>query len=295
MMLVEVDTAFEVEVFLESSGVDGDPALGLADGDFTVKQYRVPGGAWTTISGTITEVDFGLYVVPISGTENDTYGCIWIRLVAFGMVTFVGKVAQAVGYSPESAIATASEIAALQSDTNDIQTRLPAALVSGRMDSSVGAMATGTLTASALASDAVTEIQLGLPTAAAVAAIQSDTDNIQTRLPAALSGGRMDSITNAMAAGVVTAAVIATDAIDADAVAADAVTKIQNGLVTSSALDDVAAKIDSLEAVALGRWEVTGNQLILYEMDGTTPLATFDLLDATGTPSSTSIFERVPA
>lgn len=52
----------------------------------------------------------------------------------------------------------AADIAGLQSDTNDIQTRLPAALVSGRMDSSVGAMAAGTLTASALAADAVDEI-----------------------------------------------------------------------------------------------------------------------------------------
>src|SRR3990167_2320371 len=44
-------------------------------------------------------------------------------------------------------------------DTNDIQTRLPAALVSGRMDSSVGAMAANTFTASAVASDAVTEVR----------------------------------------------------------------------------------------------------------------------------------------
>lgn len=47
---------------------------------------------------------------------------------------------------------------AIQVDTDDIQTRLPAALVGGRMDASVGAMAANTLTASALATDAVTEI-----------------------------------------------------------------------------------------------------------------------------------------
>lgn len=38
----------------------------------------------------------------------------------------------------------------LQADTDDIQTRLPAALVSGRMDSSVGAMASNVLTAAAI-------------------------------------------------------------------------------------------------------------------------------------------------
>jgi hypothetical protein len=54
--------------------------------------------------------------------------------------------------------AVKAETASIQSDTNDIQTRLPAALVSGRMDSSVGAMAANTLTASALATDAREEI-----------------------------------------------------------------------------------------------------------------------------------------
>lgn len=56
---------------------------------------------------------------------------------------------------------TAGDIVA---DTNDIQSRLPAALVSGRIDASVGAMAANTLSASALAADAVTEIQSGLST-----------------------------------------------------------------------------------------------------------------------------------
>ncbi len=50
----------------------------------------------------------------------------------------------------------------LSAATADIQSRLPAALVSGRIDASVGAMAANTLTASALAADAVTEIVAGL-------------------------------------------------------------------------------------------------------------------------------------
>ncbi len=52
-----------------------------------------------------------------------------------------------------------TQFAVLQADTDDIQTRLPAALVSGRMDASVGAMAANTLTASALATDAAQEIR----------------------------------------------------------------------------------------------------------------------------------------
>ncbi len=64
-----------------------------------------------------------------------------------------------------------TQIAAVQADTDNIQTRIPAALVSGRIDASVEAMAANTLTASALATDAVTEIAAGIsvPSASTVA------------------------------------------------------------------------------------------------------------------------------
>lgn len=52
--------------------------------------------------------------------------------------------------------AVKAETATILADTNDIQTRLPAALVSGRMDSSVGAMAANVLTAAAINADAIT-------------------------------------------------------------------------------------------------------------------------------------------
>jgi hypothetical protein len=55
---------------------------------------------------------------------------------------------------------TAQTAGDIMADTNDIQTRLPAALVSGRMDSSVGAMAAGVLTATAIAADAITPAKI---------------------------------------------------------------------------------------------------------------------------------------
>ena len=73
---------------------------------------------------------------------------------------------------------------------------------------------------------AIKAVTDNLPNSGALSTIQSDLDDIQTRLPAALVGGRMDSSVGAMAAAVITAAAIATDAIDADALAADAVTEI---------------------------------------------------------------------
>ena len=72
-------------------------------------------------------------------------------------------------------VKTATDV---ETDTADIQSRLPAALVSGRIDASVGAMAANTLTASALATDAVTEIQSGLATQASVDVIDGIVDSI---------------------------------------------------------------------------------------------------------------------
>jgi hypothetical protein len=64
-----------------------------------------------------------------------------------------------------------TETASIQTDTNDIQARLPAALVSGRIDASVGAMAANVMTAAAAAADLTTELQSGLATAANLATV----------------------------------------------------------------------------------------------------------------------------
>lgn len=84
-----------------------------------------------------------------------------------------------------SSRATQTSVDAVQADTDNLQTRLPAALVSGRIDASVGAVAANTLTAAALATDAVAEIQAGLSTldAAGVrAAVGLATANLDTQL-----------------------------------------------------------------------------------------------------------------
>lgn len=80
-----------------------------------------------------------------------------------------------------------ADIAGVQADTDNLQTRIPAALVSGRMDCSVGAMAADTLTASSLAADAVAEIQSGLSTLNAAGvrtAVGLASANLDTQLSA---------------------------------------------------------------------------------------------------------------
>lgn len=76
--------------------------------------------------------------------------------------------------------------------------RIPAALVSGRMDCSVGAMAANVMTAAAAAADLTTELQSGLATSSALStlqttadAIETDTQDIQSRIPDALDNGNI--------------------------------------------------------------------------------------------------------
>lgn len=54
-----------------------------------------------------------------------------------------------------------TDVAGVQTDTNDIQTRLPAALVGGRMDSHVGDMAANVLTAAAINAGAIASGKIG--------------------------------------------------------------------------------------------------------------------------------------
>lgn len=76
--------------------------------------------------------------------------------------------------------AVKSQTGAIETDTQDLQSRTPAALVSGRMDSSVGAMAANTMTAAAAAPDLTTELQANLALEASVQSVKSKTDNLPT-------------------------------------------------------------------------------------------------------------------
>jgi hypothetical protein len=98
-------------------------------------------------------------------------------------------------------IKTATDV---ETDTQDIQSRIPAALVDGRIDSYLGATANNVITNNTIASNAIgnsqlatsaiNAIQSGLATDTQATAIENDTQNIQSRLPTALVDGRMASV-----------------------------------------------------------------------------------------------------
>ncbi len=162
-----------------------------------------------------------------------------------------------------SSRASGAALTTVQADTDDIQSRLPAALVGGKIDASVGALGTGAITAASfaagaidaaaiatdaigsaeLAASAVTEIQSGLATSAALGTAQADLDDIQTRLPAALVSGRIDASVGAMAAAVITATSLGADAITASKVAGDVGAEIAASVRTE--LTTELARIDA--------------------------------------------------
>lgn len=95
----------------------------------------------------------------------------------------VGSPTTVVGLSGTT-VKTATDV---EADTVDIQGRLPAALVSGRIDASVGAVAADAIDSTALAASAVTEIQSGLSTLTAAGvrtAVGLASANLDTQLDA---------------------------------------------------------------------------------------------------------------
>lgn len=158
-------------------------------------------------------------------------------------------------------VKTATDV---ETDTQDIQSRLPAALVSGRIDASVGAMASGVLTATAIAADAITDAKVasdvtiasvtgavGSVTGAVgsvTGAVGSVTGNVGGNVTGSVGSVATGGISaTSFAAGAIDSAAIATNAIDAAALAADAITEIQSGLATAASLTTVEGKIDTID------------------------------------------------
>jgi hypothetical protein len=134
-------------------------------------------------------------------------GVEWVALRIRGVSNMLPVLIEieldAVDYQDAAAFGL-SRLADIETDTQNIQSRIPAALVGGRIDSYLGATANNVITNNTIASNAIgnsqlatsaiNAIQSGLATDTQAAAIETDTQNIQSRLPAALVDGRMASV-----------------------------------------------------------------------------------------------------
>lgn len=137
-----------------------------------------------------------------------------------------------------------TQLSGVQSDTDNIQTRIPASLVSGRIDASVGAMASNVLTASAVNADAFTAAkfasdvgtEFGTATWATTTRLLTAGTNIVLAKGTGVTG-----FNDLDAAGVRSAVGLATANLD---------TQIGT-LATASALATVDTNVDDIEA-ALG-------------------------------------------
>lgn len=280
------------------------PETGEAAGQ---PQVSKNGAAFGNTSATLTAVANGLYYVELTAAELDTLGKVIVRyksantaefqdigmvftLDLFTSVTQTGDSYARVGAPVGASIS--ADIAGVQSDTNDLQTRLPAALVSGRIDATVGAMQADVVTATAiqadaigsseLAASAVTEIQSGLATAASLTTVEGKIDTI-------------DDFVDTEIATLVTNVATILAAVDTEVAAIKAITDL---LTLAGIADAVLSRpVSSVEGTAafrslagaisklVNKVEIDGATLRIKKTDDTTDYGTQTLTtDAAAVP-----------
>lgn len=305
-----------------------------ANGRIDANVVTAAGTAWG--SGAITAASIATDAITAAKIAADAIGASELAADAVTEIQTGLSTLTAAGVRSAVGLASANldtQLAAVQADTDDIQTRLPAALVSGRIDASVGAMAANVLTATAIAADAITDAKvasdvtiasvtgavgsvtgnvggdvvgmvasvtgavgsvLGLTvsnldatissraSSSALATVQSDTDDIQTRLPAALVSGRIDASVGAMAANVLTATAIAADAITDAKVASDVTIASVTGAVGSvtgavgSVTGNVTGSVGSIAAGGITAASIAADAITAAKIaDGAIDAATF--------------------
>lgn len=245
---------------------------GLASGVITATSIAADAiTAAKVADGTIDAATFATGAITAAAIAADAIGAS--ELAADAVTEIQSGLSTLTAANIRTAVGLASanldtQLAALQADTDDVQTRLPAALVSGRIDASVGAMATDTLTATALATSAVTEIQSGLSTLDAAAirtAVGLASANLDTQLTAI-----DDYIDTEVAAIKAKTDNLPSDPADASDIAAS-FTSIASTLTTIAAYIDtevaaIKAKTDNLPAAPAA----TGDAMALTSGERTT-------------------------
>lgn len=177
----------------------------------------------------------------------------------------------------------------VDTEITDIRNRLPAALVSGRMDASVGAMAANVLTAAATNADTGAEIATAVRTELATELARIDAA-ISSRL--ALAGYTApDNATITAIASFVDTEVAAIKAKTDNLPASPAAVGSAMTLDLMQAIPDnptdgtVGDALQAAEAQGFGKWTISGTTLTIYRHDGVTVARTFTLDSAT-TPTS---------
>lgn len=266
--------------FVDSTdGNTEETALTIANTDIKIWKTGATTLANKT-SGGATHISNGEYYAVLDATDTDTIGPMIIRVHVAGALavrlfcTVLDEAVYDVLFGT-TAPATATNI------TSATGVTLAALTHTGAVIPTVTTLTGHT------AQTGDSFARLGAPAGASVSAdiagVQSDTNDIQTRIPAALVGGRMDSSVGAADANTITATALATDAVNeiADGVRARQLTE-------SYAADGVAPTLEQallLIQQMLTEMSISGTTMTIKKLDGTTTAATLTLNDAT-TPTS---------
>lgn len=211
-------------------------------------QISQVGGAWANTSATLTAIGNGAYYVELTAAELATLGMFQIRYKSAATAEF-NMDGQVILHDLFTSVTqTGDSFARIGASGISLSAIPDLAGVTTLLARIIGTLATGTH----VAQTGDSFVRLGPPAGASVsadvAAVQADTDNMQTRLPTALVSGRIDASVGAMAADVVTAAAIATDAIGSAEFSQAAADKVWSS--TTRTLTAIST------ALALGVWDV---------------------------------------
>ena len=256
-------------VLLDTDGIDVDTVTGIHGfsidtGDNTDAGFFVAGSFYTVVVSSVTidaqTVSFvaGTFwlgpTLTVAGVDEVDVTYIAGAIVSTSTAQLGVNAVQAGGTAWGSGAITAASIAAdaitaakVADDVSTeiankvLDTDMTAHQIQGTLGQAIGDPVADTNTIyKAVVTDA-TGATVGVDVVAVKAetvSIQADTDNIQTRLPAALVSGRMDSDVAVIQANVITAGVIANGAIDAATFAAGAIdaAAIATGAIDADAL-----------------------------------------------------------
>jgi hypothetical protein len=167
MNFLRQSTAVDIAIgpFVDATdGVTAETGLTISQADVRLKKNN---GAWAQVNDntSATHEENGWYEKELDATDTNTVGILIVAVAESGALPVWHEfqvleeavydalfAASAAGYgtaqtgdsfarlgAPVGASISA-DVAGVQSDTNDIQTRLPAALVGGRMDANMGAV-----------------------------------------------------------------------------------------------------------------------------------------------------------
>src|SRR5690606_28493566 len=126
-------------------------------------------------SNAASHLENGYYSCPLSTTDTNTVGRLTVAVSESGALPVWAEY-MVLPANVYDSLVGGSDM--LQVDVTQWRGTQPNTLVSNRVDASVGAMASNTLTASALATDAVSEIQSGLATSTALQTVDDNVDAI---------------------------------------------------------------------------------------------------------------------